>query len=74
MLTIYQLLRVGVWEAAKWVAKVREKACPECSLSVILKTNMSGGHFGEGGRFSQLEESAYEYAFLMKAMDLYDKE
>lgn len=35
---------------------------------------MSGGHFGEGGRFGQCEESAYEYAFLMKAMGLSDKD
>ncbi|KAB2614264.1 prolyl endopeptidase-like [Pyrus ussuriensis x Pyrus communis] len=42
--------RVGFWEAAKWVAKVRESTCPRCSRSVILKTNMAGGHFGEGGR------------------------
>ncbi|KAH9707826.1 prolyl oligopeptidase family protein [Citrus sinensis] len=34
--------------------------------SVILKTNTTGGHFGEGGRYSQCEETAYDYAFLMK--------
>ncbi|KAH9772226.1 prolyl oligopeptidase family protein [Citrus sinensis] len=32
----------------------------------ILKTNTTGGHFGEGGRYSQCEETAYDYAFLMK--------
>ncbi|XP_052198728.1 uncharacterized protein LOC127805924 isoform X1 [Diospyros lotus] len=60
--------RVGVWEAAKWVAKVRDITCSACASSVILKTNMSGGHFGEGGRFGLCEEAAYEYAFLMKAV------
>ncbi|KAF3671552.1 putative cytosolic sulfotransferase 12-like [Capsicum annuum] len=60
--------RVGVWEAAKWVAKIRDKTCTQCSSSVILQTNMSGGHFGEGGRFGQCEEAAYEYAFLMKVL------
>nr|XP_017227445.1 PREDICTED: protease 2 isoform X2 [Daucus carota subsp. sativus] len=59
--------RVGVWEPAKWVAKVRENACSDCSQAVILKTNMKGGHFGEGGLYSQCEESAYEYAFLLFA-------
>lgn len=58
--------RVGVWEAAKWVAKVRDRMCSACSHSVILKTNMTGGHFGEGGRYSQCEETAYDYAFLIK--------
>lgn len=66
--------RVGVWEPAKWVAKVRENACSDCSQAVILKTNMKGGHFGEGGLYSQCEESAYEYAFLVKAMGLMDKD
>lgn len=60
------ILRVGVWEAAKWVAKVRDKTCPDCSRSVILKTNMAGGHFGEGGRYAHCEETAYDYAFLIK--------
>lgn len=65
-------LRVGVWEAAKWVAKVRERTCTACSRAVILKTEMNGGHFGEGGRYGQSEEKAYEYAFLMKVMGLLD--
>lgn len=58
--------RVGVWEAAKWVAKVREVGCSHCSHSVILRTNMSAGHFGEGGHYGHLEELAFDYAFLMK--------
>uniref|UniRef100_A0A803L7N2 Prolyl endopeptidase n=1 Tax=Chenopodium quinoa TaxID=63459 RepID=A0A803L7N2_CHEQI len=64
--------RVGVWEAAKWVAKVREETCTSCSRAVILKTEMYGGHFSEGGRFGQSEEKAYEYVFLMKVMGLLD--
>uniref|UniRef100_A0A3N7FR26 Prolyl endopeptidase n=1 Tax=Populus trichocarpa TaxID=3694 RepID=A0A3N7FR26_POPTR len=60
--------RVGVWEAAKWVARTRDIACSHCSRSVILKTNMTGGHFGEGGCYSQCEETAYDYAFLMKTI------
>ncbi|KAH7688982.1 Peptidase S9A prolyl oligopeptidase protein [Dioscorea alata] len=58
--------RVGVWEAAKWVAKVREKTCQSCSPSVILKTNMDGGHFSEGGCLKHCEDMAFEYAFLIK--------
>ncbi|GLT27536.1 hypothetical protein SLA2020_025230 [Shorea laevis] len=64
----YNDSRVGVWEAAKWVAKVRDSTCSRCSRSVILKTNMSGGHFGEGGRYIQCEETAHDYAFLVKVM------
>ncbi|PWA89051.1 hypothetical protein CTI12_AA114330 [Artemisia annua] len=64
----YHDSRVGVWEAAKYVARIRESTCSKCSRSVILRTNMTGGHFGEGGRSGQCEELAYEYAFLMKVM------
>ncbi|KAL3631269.1 hypothetical protein CASFOL_024253 [Castilleja foliolosa] len=58
--------RVGVWEAAKWVAKIRETTCSRCSSAVILQTDMNGGHFREGGRFAHCRETAYDYAFLMK--------
>ena len=64
--------RVGIWEAAKWVAKVRDITCRSCSKSVILKTNMQSGHFGEGGRFMHCDETALDYAFLMKALQLDD--
>uniref|UniRef100_A0A9I9D2W5 Prolyl endopeptidase n=1 Tax=Cucumis melo TaxID=3656 RepID=A0A9I9D2W5_CUCME len=60
--------RVGVWEAAKWVAKIRDTTCSRCSSSAILKTNMLGGHFGEGGLYGGCEEMAYEYAFLIKVL------
>jgi len=62
--------RVGVWESAKWVARVRDMTCSRCSSAVILKTNMTGGHFGEGGCYSHCEETAYDYALLMKTMNL----
>ncbi|CAN0929428.1 Protease 2 [Linum grandiflorum] len=68
----YNDSRVGVWEAAKWVARLRDVTCPNCSRSVVLKTNMNCGHFGEGGVYSQCEETAYEYAFLMKALGPYE--
>ncbi|KAJ8774541.1 hypothetical protein K2173_016987 [Erythroxylum novogranatense] len=60
--------RVGVWEPAKWVARIRDCTCHDCSLSVIMKTNMSGGHFGEGGSYSYCKEAAYDYAFLIKTL------
>nr|KYP69772.1 Protease 2 [Cajanus cajan] len=62
--------RVGVWEGAKWVAKVRDSTCPHCCHAIIMKTSMIGGHFGEGGRYAQCDETAYEYAFLMKAFGI----
>lgn len=70
LLALGILFRVGVWEAAKWVARVRDSTCSACSGSIILKTNMSGGHFGEGGRYAQCEETACDYAFLLKTMGM----
>ncbi|KAJ3677527.1 hypothetical protein LUZ60_003251 [Juncus effusus] len=61
--------RVGVWEAAKYVAKAREITCNLCSNNILLKTNMISGHFGEGGRFLQCEETAFDYAFLIKTLE-----
>ncbi|KAJ0986805.1 hypothetical protein J5N97_005161 [Dioscorea zingiberensis] len=61
--------RVGVWEAAKWVAKVREKTCPNCSHLVILNTNMNGGHFSEGGRLKHCEDTAFMMGFKSMLVD-----
>jgi len=33
---------------------------------------MQSGHFGEGGRFMHCDETALDYAFLMKALQLDD--
>ncbi|KAK1272661.1 hypothetical protein QJS04_geneDACA016534 [Acorus gramineus] len=65
--------RVGIWEATKWVAKVRDITCPNCARSVILKVNMNSGHFSEGGLFKHCEDTAFKYAFLIKAMGMLDE-
>ncbi|KAH9301183.1 hypothetical protein KI387_012766, partial [Taxus chinensis] len=62
--------RVGFWEAVKWVAKVRDYTVPNCSQHILLKTNMNAGHFGEGGRYGHCKETAFEYAFFLKMMEL----
>lgn len=56
--------RVTYWEAAKWVARLRDKTTGD--NPVLLKLNMDAGHGGASGRFSQLEEIAYIYAFALK--------
>lgn len=55
--------RVGYWEPAKWVARLRE--CKTDDQPLILKTEMQGGHFGQSGRFGQLEDMALIYAFIL---------
>ena len=56
--------RVTYWEAAKWVARLRDKTTSH--NPVLLKINMDAGHGGASGRFSQLEEVTYIYAFALK--------
>ncbi|MBM3609126.1 MAG: S9 family peptidase, partial [Alphaproteobacteria bacterium] len=55
--------RVTYWEPAKWVAKLRAKMSG--GGPVLLKTDMTSGHGGSTGRFEQLSESAFEYAFIL---------
>ena len=55
--------RVGYFDPAKWVARMR--AMKTDNNVLVLKTNMGAGHFGESGRFNQLKESAALYAFVL---------
>ena len=55
--------RVTYWEPAKWTAKLR--ATKTDSNILLLKTNMGAGHGGKSGRFSALQETAEEYAFIL---------
>ncbi len=55
--------RVTYWEPAKWVARLRTLKTDRNHL--LLRTNMSAGHGGPGGRFAHLEEVAFRYAFLL---------
>ena len=58
--------RVGYWEPAKWVARLRELKTDDNTL--VLKTNMGAGHFGASGRFNQLRETAEYYAFVLSKL------
>ncbi len=58
--------RVTYWEPAKWVATLREKKTDENLL--LLKTIMDAGHAGMPGRFEQLKETAFVFAFGLKVV------
>jgi oligopeptidase B len=55
--------RVQYWEPAKWVARLRARRTGDNRL--LLKTKMSAGHGGPSGRYEQLRETAFQYAFLL---------
>lgn len=56
--------RVTYWEPAKWVAKLRSLKTD--SNALLLRTNMTSGHFGKSGRFAALEDAARSQAFAIK--------
>ncbi|ADH61977.1 Oligopeptidase B [Allomeiothermus silvanus DSM 9946] len=62
--------RVGYWEPAKWVARLR--ALKTDANTLLLKTHMGAGHGGSSGRYDRLKEVALEYAFLLDKVGLRD--
>lgn len=60
--------RVAFWEPAKWVARLRAMKTDDNTL--ILKTNMGAGHGGASGRYDNLREQAFRYAFVLKELGL----
>lgn len=63
--------RVTYWEPAKWVARLREKSTG--GNPVLFKINLDAGHAGASGRFSRLEEIAYNYAFAIRVAGASDR-
>ncbi|GFQ03176.1 protease 2 [Phtheirospermum japonicum] len=60
--------RVMYSEPAKFVAKLRETKTDDNIL--IFKCELGAGHFSKSGRFEKLQEDAFEYAFIMKALNM----
>jgi oligopeptidase B len=58
--------RVSYWEPAKWVARLRRMN--QGTGMLLLKVNLGAGHFGVSGRYEKYQETAIEYAFLIKAL------
>ena len=59
-------VRVGLWQAAKWVAEVREAtSAPPDDRPVLLQVVEDMGHGGHGGS-AALQSYAMECAFLIK--------
>jgi len=62
--------QVGYHEPSKWVAKLR--AMKTDDNITLLKINMDSGHGGATGRFGQLKEIAFEYAFILSRMGIFE--
>jgi len=58
--------RVSYWEPAKWAAKLRAMKTDDHPL--LLKIHMGAGHGGTSGRYRALEETAFEFAFLIDVL------
>ncbi|MFJ5296758.1 S9 family peptidase [Pseudomonas sp. NPDC088368] len=64
----YNDSRVQYWEAAKWVAKLRDTKTDDHLL--LLKTELGAGHGGMSGRYQGLRDVALEYGFIFKVLQL----
>jgi oligopeptidase B len=60
--------RVSYWEPAKWVARLRELKTDDNIL--LLKTEMEAGHFSVSGRYERFKDIAFEYAFILKGLEV----
>ncbi|MEZ5307356.1 MAG: S9 family peptidase [Pyrinomonadaceae bacterium] len=60
--------QVPYWEGAKYVAKVRDMKTND--TTVLLKTNMGGGHGGSSGRYDRYKEIAFEYAYALSRVGI----
>ncbi len=60
--------RVAYWEPAKWTAKLR--ALKKDKNLLLLKTKMDSGHMGASGRYDEMKEFAFNWAFILDALGL----
>jgi oligopeptidase B len=57
--------RVGYWEPAKWVAKLRSVGAGGGERPIILRTELGAGHQGPSGRYDAWRDEARVQAFLL---------
>jgi oligopeptidase B len=58
--------RVGYWEPAKWVAKLRTLRSDDRPL--VLRTELDAGHQGVSGRYAAWRDEARVLAFVLTAL------
>lgn len=57
--------RVGFWEPAKWVCRLRAAGAGGAGRPVLLRTEMGAGHQGPSGRYDTWRDEARVQAFLL---------
>lgn len=57
--------RVGFWEPAKWVAKLRSRGAGSGGRPLLLRTEMGAGHGGVSGRYDAWRDEARVQAFIL---------
>jgi oligopeptidase B len=62
--------RVGFWEPAKWVAKLRSEGAGSPGRPVLLRTELGAGHGGPSGRYDTWRDEARIQAFILDQMGL----
>jgi oligopeptidase B len=66
--------RVGFWEPAKWVAKLRHLPSTRPTDGdeplLVLKTEMGAGHAGPSGRYDAWRDEAQVQAFILRAVGM----
>ncbi len=60
--------QVMYWEPAKYVAKLR--TLKQDNNPLLLYTNMAAGHGGASGRYDYLREIAFDYAFILRTLEV----
>ena len=64
--------RVGFWEPAKWVARLRSAGAGSSKRPVVLVTEMVAGHMGPSGRYEAWRDEAKVQAFILTHLDVGD--
>ncbi|MST34446.1 prolyl oligopeptidase family serine peptidase [Acidimicrobiaceae bacterium USS-CC1] len=60
--------RVGYWEPAKWVARIRTLATGD--RPILLRTELDAGHGGPSGRYAAWRDEARVAAFVLAQLDV----
>mmetsp|Transcript_16579 Transcript_16579/g.37465 ORF Transcript_16579/g.37465 Transcript_16579/m.37465 type:complete len:147 (+) Transcript_16579:1-441(+) len=69
--------RVAYWEPAKWMATMRHVLAESGSGDkpepvLLLKTDLTSGHFSASDRYKWLKERSFDYAFVLDVLGLMD--